>query len=41
LNLPAVKYSHGLARMAAEQAAAGSFASAAGLVAKTTGVRFG
>jgi hypothetical protein len=41
LNLPAVKYSHGLARMAAEHAAAGSFASAAGLVAKTTGVGLG
>jgi hypothetical protein len=41
LNLPAVKYSHGLARMAAEHAAAGSFASAAALVANATGVGLG
>jgi hypothetical protein len=41
LNLPAVKYSHGLARMAAEQAAAGSLASAGAAIEKVTGVRLG
>jgi hypothetical protein len=41
LNLPVEKYSHGLRRLTAEHAAAGSFASAAGVIAKVTGVGLG
>lgn len=41
LNLPTVKHSHGLARMAVVHATAGSFAHAAGVIAQITGVRLG
>ena len=41
LNRPGVRYSHGLSRMAAEQAAAGSFAQAGAAIEKVTGVRLG
>ncbi|HEY5986122.1 MAG TPA: ISKra4 family transposase, partial [Streptosporangiaceae bacterium] len=41
LNLPAEKHSHGLCRLAAVEAARGSFADAAAAVERATGVRVG
>ena len=41
LNLPAEKHWHGLRRLAAEQAARGSFGQAAATIAKITGVELG
>src|SRR5205809_4187396 len=41
LNLPAEKHSHGLRRLAAIEAAGGSFADAAAAIERATGVRLG
>ena len=41
LNLPAEKYSHGLRRIAAVEAARGSFDAAAAAITRATGVRIG